>query len=118
MGSKVIGRFLSRVTPTAEVLQLQILPFLHRRCVRFDMDAITVHEIPAYGEIYGAHPRTFVFDGQSRRLPAAPNGFVSLEAVMGEDQDDEDFGDASSDEDVVMYGRGALIDLQNSEAEV
>merc|ERR1711920_455760 len=100
MGSKVIGRFLSRVTPTAEVLQLQILPFLHRRRVRFDMGAVTVHEIPAYGEIYGAHPRTFVFDRHSSRVPAAPNGFVSLQAFTGDDEDDEDL-DVGSDEELV-----------------
>merc|ERR1719343_158670 len=107
---------LSKVAPTQEVLQLQILSFLRRRRVRFDMDAITVHEIPAYSEIYGAHPRTFVFDRQSCRVPAAPNGFVSLEAVTGLDQDDDGFGDTSSDEesfdadrdeeDVVMFGKG------------
>merc|ERR1712079_68257 len=82
-------------------------------------DAIAVHEMPCYGEIYGAHPRTFVFDRHSRRVPAAANGFVSLQAVTGDDEDAEVLSDASSDEeDVVVCGKGALIDLQDSEAEV
>lgn len=32
-----------------------------RRHVRFDLDACMIHEIPAYAEIYGLHPREFDF---------------------------------------------------------
>merc|ERR1711920_923592 len=116
MGSKVIGRFLSRVTPTAEVLQLQILPFLHRRCVRFDMDAITVHEIPAYGEIYGAHPRTFVFDRYACKVPAAPNGFVSLDAVVDWDEVESDSSDG--EESAVSPDAEGRAILRHDDAEV
>jgi len=41
-----------------------------RRRVRFNPAACSVHEIVPYGEIYGLHPREFVFDRHSRMVPA------------------------------------------------
>jgi len=116
--SKMLRRVLSRAAPAAEVLPLPVLSGSRRRRVRFDMGAITLHKIPPYGEIYGAHPRTFVFDRHSRRVPAASNGYVSLHAVTGED--DEESSDASSeeeDEEFGIVGKGARSDNQESEAE-
>jgi len=65
--------------------------------VRFDLSATSVHEVTPYAEIYGAHPRTFVFDVHSEMIPAARGGFVraSVGEVDDADNDDSD----SSDED-------------------
>merc|ERR1711979_98778 len=101
--------------PVAEVLPLPAFSGSRRRRVRFDMGAKTVHEIPPYGEIYGAHPRTFVFDRHGRRVPAAPNGYVSLQSVIGADEH-EDSSDAGSDEEVApIFNKDAQNDLQDSE---
>lgn len=115
----IVRRISSRAAPVAEVLPLPAFPGSRRRRVRFDFKALTLYEIPPYSEIYGAHPRTFVFDRHSRRVPAAPNGYVSLEAVMSGD-DDEDTSDSSSDEEeVTLFGKGTRSDLQEDrEAEV
>jgi len=51
--------------------------------VRFD-DAYTVHQITPYSEIYGLHPREFVFDKHGSLLPATR--FNSL----GNNEDEED----------------------------
>jgi len=65
--------------------------------VRFHLDANTVHEIAPYGEIYGRHPSTFVFNRDFNMILAAPCGFVSLHARR-DDTDEED-----SEEEVVPY---------------
>jgi len=48
-----------------------------RKSVRFDLAATSLHEIQPYAEIYGAHPRSFVFDRDSHMIPAGRNGFTS-----------------------------------------
>lgn len=58
--------------------------------VHFDDRATVVHEVEPYAEIYGRHPRLFVFDRNSEMIPAAPGGFVSLQAAIGGDEEDED----------------------------
>ncbi len=40
-------------------------PVLQRKCVQFNLAATIIHEVIPYAEIYGAHPRTFVFDKDS-----------------------------------------------------
>jgi len=66
--------------------------------VQFNLQANTVHEFTTpYGEIYGRHPGTFVFDRDFNMIPAAPSGFVSLHA-RHDDADEED-----SEEEVVPY---------------
>lgn len=69
------------------------------RRVSFDIAAITEHEIPPYAEIYGEHPRTFVFDRYSSKIAAAPGGFVSVQAweELGRDDDEDSVGDELED---------------------
>jgi len=45
----------------------------------FDPSTITVHEITPYAEVYGDHPRSFVFNRKGEKVRAAPSGFVGLE---------------------------------------
>jgi len=52
--------------------------------VRFNLSATTIHEVTPYAEIYGVHPRTFVFDAESRKIPAARGGFCSAPSVEEE----------------------------------
>jgi len=52
-----------------------------RKSVRFDLAATSLHEIQPYAEIYGAHPRSFVFDWDSTMIPAARGGFNSAAYV-------------------------------------
>mmetsp|Transcript_104234 Transcript_104234/g.336155 ORF Transcript_104234/g.336155 Transcript_104234/m.336155 type:complete len:260 (-) Transcript_104234:99-878(-) len=61
-----------------------------RRCrVRFDFASCTTHEVTPYSEIYGLHPREFVFDRDSYLIPAHGSfGFVGL--PMGDDDADEE----------------------------
>lgn len=116
--AKMLRRILSRAAPVAEVLPLPVFSGSRRR-VRFDMGAIILHEITPYSEIYGAHPRTFVFDRNSRRVPAAPNGYVGLQAVAGEDEDEDLSGDSSSDEEeIAIFECGTMCDSQDSEAKI
>lgn len=115
----MLRRIASRGAPAAKLLPLPVFSkSRRRRRVRFDFHAVTVHEIPPYGDIYGAHPRTFVFDRYSRRLPAAPNGYVSLLSVGDRDGDEEDPSGASSDEEeVTILGRGAWSAFPGDEVE-
>lgn len=67
------------------------------RVVRFDLAAITKHEVIAYSEIYGMHPREFVFGKNFSIEPSAgARGFVSLnslseEEVGSDDSDSDEF---------------------------
>lgn len=40
--------------------------------VSFDMEACTKHEITPYSELYGLHPREFVFDHSFHMVPPTP----------------------------------------------
>jgi len=51
------------------------------KIVQFDLEATSIHLIPPYAEIYGAHPRSFVFDWDSTMIPAARGGFNSAAYV-------------------------------------
>lgn len=59
--------------------QLRRLP-AKRHAVSFDLDSVVCYEVPAYSEVYGAHPRLFVFDKHGGMIPAGPGGFNTLEA--------------------------------------
>eukprot|EP00933_Yihiella_yeosuensis_P067446 TRINITY_DN72265_c0_g1_i1.p1 TRINITY_DN72265_c0_g1~~TRINITY_DN72265_c0_g1_i1.p1 ORF type:complete len:270 (+),score=53.20 TRINITY_DN72265_c0_g1_i1:58-810(+) len=75
------------IESTAEIPQIS-----ERRRVQFDMEAISVHEILAYSEIYGIHPRFFDFDKNFWMVPAV--GIPNLSARY----DDEDYeNDSDSD---------------------
>mmetsp|Transcript_22474 Transcript_22474/g.64615 ORF Transcript_22474/g.64615 Transcript_22474/m.64615 type:complete len:439 (-) Transcript_22474:99-1415(-) len=71
-----------------------------RRGVRFNLRSSTVHEIPAYAEIYGRHPREFVFGRHSDMLPAGDRfGFVGQQADSDTDDDSTDTDVPSTSED-------------------
>ena len=59
-----------------------------QRKVRFNLRCTTVHHVTPYSEIYGHHPREFVFDANSQMIPAGLGGFVSLESLCGDPNDD------------------------------
>lgn len=69
------------------------------RRVRFDMAAVVVHPITPYCEIYGLHPRCFVFGRNYSIVPAAPGGYVSLTAMRRQNDDDDDDESSDSDEE-------------------
>lgn len=73
-----------------------------KRCVRFDLDACSVHEIMPYAEIYGMHPRDFVFGKGFHMVPAyhhIPIDVIAAGKEAGPDSDDSDFSDDGDDED-------------------
>eukprot|EP00927_Polykrikos_kofoidii_P057928 TRINITY_DN52172_c0_g1_i1.p1 TRINITY_DN52172_c0_g1~~TRINITY_DN52172_c0_g1_i1.p1 ORF type:complete len:326 (+),score=68.31 TRINITY_DN52172_c0_g1_i1:148-1125(+) len=56
-----------------------------RRQVTFDVSAATVHEITPYQEVYGLHPREFVFGRNFCIMPAAGlYGFVDVAAAAAQ----------------------------------
>lgn len=76
--------------------------------VRFDLGASTVHEVTPYSEIYGLHPREFVFGRGFYMMPAAgPYGFTDIgaaaaqQAGIREEEDEEEDTDDDSDNDWV-----------------
>jgi hypothetical protein len=61
-----------------EDVQIPALPAIHAtRHVRLDLSTTVIHEVTPYAEIYGVHPREFVFDKDSQMIAAARGGFVS-----------------------------------------
>lgn len=81
---------LARHVP--QPLMCRPLPlFCRSRRVKFNEDLNTEHEVTPYAEVYGRHPREFVFDRDFQMVEAAPGGFVSLNATApGDDEDDEE----------------------------
>jgi len=68
----------------------------HQRRVTFDLEASTEHDVIPYSEVYGLHPRDFVFDRNFAFVPAeGPFGFVGL--PTNDDTDEESEGAVSSD---------------------
>lgn len=54
-------------------------PYRSGRRVRFNLTACTTHEVTPYSEVYGVHPREFVFDRHFYMVPAGGTfGFVGL----------------------------------------
>lgn len=69
---------------------------IRKRRVSFDIGAPSIHEVVPYSEIYGLHPRHFVFDRHSNLVPAGdPFGFTGLRTS------DEDPCTSEFDEEVV-----------------
>jgi len=75
------------------------------RKVQFDLDACSVHEITPYSEVYGVHPRDFVFDKRFCMIPAVH--YVPVDVLAANnwrwrspalDEEDCDYSD-DSDED-------------------
>lgn len=84
-------------TPEDEGMRPGCRPCLR---VRFNFEAMRVYEVTPYSEIYGEHPRDFVFGREAEMLPAVFGGFVGRDSwgIGDEDEDeDEELGvDASS----------------------
>jgi len=65
--------------------------------VCFDFRRTTIHEITPYAEIYGLHPREFVFDRHFHMLPSADtHGFVGF-ADTDDDSKDSESEDVDDD---------------------
>lgn len=77
------------LAPVAETATASTLPAKLTKSVHFDFDATIIHEVTPYAEIYGEHPRTFVFDRDFFMVPAARGGFVSANAVRETDAEIE-----------------------------
>jgi len=73
------------LAPVAETATASTLPPMLTKSVHFDFDATIIYEVTPYAEIYGEHPRTFVFDRDFFMVPAARGGFVSANAVRETD---------------------------------
>jgi hypothetical protein len=59
--------------------------------VRFNFEAMRVFEVTPYAEIYGEHPREFVFGRDAEMLPAVLGGFVGRDSWgIGDEDEDED----------------------------
>jgi hypothetical protein len=67
--------------------------------VRFDLDAITIHEVVPYSEVYGLHPREFVFEKNFYMTPSGGTfGFASLhESAQDDDASESDDSDSDID---------------------
>lgn len=63
--------------------------------VRFDTELNTVHEVVAYSEVYGMHPKLFQFDKSFYMMPAR---LARSAGYFFEDEDEEDL-DSDSDFD-------------------
>eukprot|EP00927_Polykrikos_kofoidii_P021876 TRINITY_DN20585_c0_g1_i1.p2 TRINITY_DN20585_c0_g1~~TRINITY_DN20585_c0_g1_i1.p2 ORF type:complete len:340 (-),score=70.39 TRINITY_DN20585_c0_g1_i1:236-1168(-) len=74
-----------------------------RHRVQFNLCA-AVHEVTPYSEIYGLHPREFVFGRRNYLLPAAgPYGFTDMRGarirqVAGRDEEEDEDTDDETDE--------------------
>jgi len=73
-------------------------PCSSMRHVHFNMDAITVHEICPYSEVYGIHPRTFDFDKHFWMVPAKGWPYTNAAAQCGTIEEDEYQSDSSDGE--------------------
>lgn len=83
------------------------------RSVRFDLNATTVHEVVPFAEIYGTHPREFVFDRSSCKIPAVFGGFISLQSLFEPDDEDPNVdaeSDHSDDCDELILFRGCVVE--------
>eukprot|EP00931_Biecheleriopsis_adriatica_P120729 TRINITY_DN95826_c0_g1_i1.p1 TRINITY_DN95826_c0_g1~~TRINITY_DN95826_c0_g1_i1.p1 ORF type:complete len:148 (+),score=34.40 TRINITY_DN95826_c0_g1_i1:85-528(+) len=73
------------------------------RHVQFDLEACEVHEIIPYSDIYGMHPRDFVFDKGYAMIPALQHIAIDVLAAKAHarraacsievDEEDEDHSD-------------------------
>jgi len=71
-----------------------------RRCVKFNDLLCEVHQITPYSEIYGIHPREFVFDRFYFMLPAT--GCIDVDAAWKRRNGvEEEVSEGDSDEDLL-----------------
>eukprot|EP00927_Polykrikos_kofoidii_P063490 TRINITY_DN58320_c0_g1_i1.p1 TRINITY_DN58320_c0_g1~~TRINITY_DN58320_c0_g1_i1.p1 ORF type:complete len:131 (-),score=36.04 TRINITY_DN58320_c0_g1_i1:54-404(-) len=89
--------------------------------VRFDLDGVSEHEIAPYAEIYGVHPRDFVFDRDFYMVPAGDaHGFTNLKTVaqaLGFIDDDDEEAEAADSDDENPYWSCAQDILQPQQLE-
>lgn len=77
------------------------------RRVKFDLDANSVHEITPYSEIYGVHPRDFVFGRGFCMIPALhfmPIDVLAASNACAVKSDKEDTSSEDSDDDTFDDG--------------
>lgn len=79
-----VGRCLSSTTGVSDVVEKH-----SRRRVQFNEDSCMVYEITPYAEIYGLHPREFVFGKDYCILPASKFARVMDEEDSDSDEDEE-----------------------------
>jgi len=77
-----------------------------RRVVHIEPAAPIVHEIPPYAEIYGVHPRDFVFDRHYFMVPASASNPMA-DAYETEERDEQEDSDSDA-EDFVFRGEGCV----------
>lgn len=98
-----VSESATELQAAAEVLVEQVSvpasPTVYVKRVRFDLDAISVHEVTPYAEIYGAHPRTFVFGVDSQMVAAGRGGFNSADFTITLEDEPEDDEESEMDED-------------------
>mmetsp|Transcript_93425 Transcript_93425/g.166225 ORF Transcript_93425/g.166225 Transcript_93425/m.166225 type:complete len:152 (-) Transcript_93425:56-511(-) len=100
--SKVEEDVLEKPLQTRQLTGTESMP--SKRCVSFDLAANEVHEVVPYSEIYGLHPRDFVFGKGYSLIPAfqhipmdllaararAETGALSQEAMDSLPEEDSD----------------------------
>lgn len=72
-----------------------------RRCVKFNDSMCEVHQIMPYSEIYGIHPREFVFDKFYFMLPADGVTDVGVAWKRRNCIEEEEDSEGDSDEDLL-----------------
>lgn len=93
-----------------------------RRRVRFDLTDVQAHEVVPYEEIYGLHPREFVFGKGFHMIPAGgDHGFVDFltvsrraDGVEFEDIEDSDTSNSDQSDDCHDDGDMSDEDLNGS----
>jgi len=92
-----------------------------RRSVKFDLSSNVVHEVTPYSEIYGLHPREFVFGRDFCVVPAGGDyGFVDMRSAArgskaADDSDEESERGVDSDSDdegVEQGGANAKVEVR------
>lgn len=85
--------------------------------VKFDLKANTVHAVTPYAEIYGRHPRRFVFDKDSTMIPSAHGGFVSLRSLTSSDDKEEETDEEESDGEQTTLSENLIAEANESKGE-
>lgn len=106
----------ARTKSDLELASAECPPYCGKR-VRFDLSATSFHEVTPYAEIYGAHPRTFVFDVDSEMIPAARGGFVRASVEEADDDSDSSDEDGGWESWLLEQDQEDSVDDLQSEAE-
>merc|ERR1711974_326192 len=61
-----------------------------RRCVQFNLEMNTVHEVIPYSEVYGAHPRKLKLNTEGAFATLLADGMVESDADSSDDEDEQD----------------------------